>query len=207
MSCPRRGLSREEAATYIGVSSSFFDELVKSGTMPKPIRIKTRTVWDVHQLDQSFEELSSPKDNHGTNYGRWSGQMVTLRLRFTVSDKDRHGNIRYYFRRKGEKKVRLDGTPGSTEFIDAYQKALAGLEKSKLLVGRPAKPGSFGHVCTLYYSSAVFGKLNVKTQIWRRRVIDEICRQCAFQLTQCGLRMFVSYAIRRPNSQVRLKLG
>ena len=105
--------------------------------------------------------------------------MVTLRLRFTVSDKDRHGNIRYYFRRKGEKKVRLDGTPGSTEFMDAYQKALAGLEKSKLLVGRPAKPGSFGHVCTLYYSSAVFGKLNVKTQIWRRRVIDEICRQCA----------------------------
>ena len=50
--------------------------------------------------------------------------MVTLRLRFTVSDKDRHGNIRYYFRRKGEKKVRLDGTPGSTEFMDAYQKAL-----------------------------------------------------------------------------------
>jgi integrase/recombinase XerD len=41
--------------------------------------------------------------------------MVTLRLRFVVSDKDRHGNIRYYFRRKGEKKVRLDGTPGSTE--------------------------------------------------------------------------------------------
>jgi predicted DNA-binding transcriptional regulator AlpA len=63
ISCPRRGLSCEEAATYIGVSSSFFDELVKSGTMPKPIRIKTRTVWDVHRLDQSFEELSSPKDN------------------------------------------------------------------------------------------------------------------------------------------------
>jgi predicted DNA-binding transcriptional regulator AlpA len=63
MSCPRRGLSGEEAATYIEVSSSFFDELVKSGAMPKPIRIKTRTVWDVHQLDQYFEELSSPKDN------------------------------------------------------------------------------------------------------------------------------------------------
>jgi len=63
MSCPRRGLSREEAATYIGVSSSLFDELVKSGAMPKPIRIKSRTVWDVHRLDQHFEGLSSPKDN------------------------------------------------------------------------------------------------------------------------------------------------
>jgi predicted DNA-binding transcriptional regulator AlpA len=63
LSCPRRGLNREEAATFIGVSSSLFDELVKSGTMPKPIRIKSRTVWDLHQLDQYFEELSSPKDN------------------------------------------------------------------------------------------------------------------------------------------------
>jgi integrase/recombinase XerD len=43
--------------------------------------------------------------------------MVTLRLRFVVSDRDRHGNVRYYFRRKGEKKVRLHGIPGSTEFI------------------------------------------------------------------------------------------
>lgn len=63
MSCPRRGLSCEEAATYIGVSSSLFDELIRFGAMPKPIRIKSRTVWDVHQLDQYFEEFSSPKDN------------------------------------------------------------------------------------------------------------------------------------------------
>ena len=63
MSCPRRGLSRGEAATYIGVSSSLFDELVRSGAMPKPIRIKSRTVWDVRQLDQCFEELSNPYDN------------------------------------------------------------------------------------------------------------------------------------------------
>ena len=61
--CPRRALSREEAATYVGVSASLFDDLIKSGIMPKPIRIKSRAVWDVHQLDQSFEELSSPKDN------------------------------------------------------------------------------------------------------------------------------------------------
>ena len=62
--------------------------------------------------------------------------------------------------------------------MDVYQKALSGLEKSTA-AGRPDKPGSFGHVCNLYHSSAVFGKLNVKTQIWRRRVLDEICRQCA----------------------------
>jgi predicted DNA-binding transcriptional regulator AlpA len=62
-SCARRALNREEAAIYIGVSASFFDDLVKSGTMPKPIRIRSRTVWDVHQLDQYFDELSTPEDN------------------------------------------------------------------------------------------------------------------------------------------------
>src|SRR5208282_2849198 len=51
--------------------------------------------------------------------------MVTLRLRFVVSDRDRHGNVRYYFRRKGEKKVRLHGIPGSKEFMDAYDRALS----------------------------------------------------------------------------------
>ena len=63
MSCPRRGLSRQEAALYIGVSPSLFDILVKSGQMPKPLRIKRRTIWDVHQLDEYFEELSAPNDN------------------------------------------------------------------------------------------------------------------------------------------------
>jgi predicted DNA-binding transcriptional regulator AlpA len=41
--CPRRGLNRQEAAIYVGVSSSLFDDLVKSGEMPKPLRINRRT--------------------------------------------------------------------------------------------------------------------------------------------------------------------
>ena len=61
--CPRRELSRQEAALYIGVSPSLFDELVKTGEMPKPVRIKRRTVWDRHQLDDCFEALSAPDDN------------------------------------------------------------------------------------------------------------------------------------------------
>jgi len=61
--CPRRGLNRKEAAVYIGVSPSLFDELVKSGEMPKPIRIKRRTVWDRHQLDEYFEAFSEPENN------------------------------------------------------------------------------------------------------------------------------------------------
>src|SRR5215475_14227879 len=41
-----RGLSREEAARYVGVGTTKFDELVKDGRMPKPKRIDGRVVWD-----------------------------------------------------------------------------------------------------------------------------------------------------------------
>jgi predicted DNA-binding transcriptional regulator AlpA len=61
--CPRRGLNRQEAALYIGISASLFDELVKSAEMPKPAHIKRRTVWDRHQLDECFDALFTPNDN------------------------------------------------------------------------------------------------------------------------------------------------
>jgi predicted DNA-binding transcriptional regulator AlpA len=55
-----RGLRREDAARYVGVSPSFFDEMVKGGRMPQPFRVTDRVViWDVRDLDQSFEELKA----------------------------------------------------------------------------------------------------------------------------------------------------
>jgi predicted DNA-binding transcriptional regulator AlpA len=45
-SLPPRGLRREEAAAYIGVSPSTFDKMVADGRMPIPKRINARTVWD-----------------------------------------------------------------------------------------------------------------------------------------------------------------
>ena len=58
---PRRGLSREEAAAYVGVSASKFDELVRDGRMPGSKRIDGRKIWDVHALDLAFNSL--PDDN------------------------------------------------------------------------------------------------------------------------------------------------
>jgi predicted DNA-binding transcriptional regulator AlpA len=54
-----RGVSRTEAAAYIGVSPTTFDGLVKDGRMPLPKRINSRTVWDIRQLDEAFEALPS----------------------------------------------------------------------------------------------------------------------------------------------------
>ncbi len=54
---PRRGLKREEAALYIGISASKFDQLVNDSRMPQPRRIDGRKVWDIRELDTAFDEL------------------------------------------------------------------------------------------------------------------------------------------------------
>ncbi len=57
-----RGLSRTDAAAYVGVSPSLFDQMVKDRRMPQPKRINSRNVWDRRRLDEAFEEL--PNDGN-----------------------------------------------------------------------------------------------------------------------------------------------
>jgi predicted DNA-binding transcriptional regulator AlpA len=54
---PPRGLSREEAARWIGISPSLFDLMVKDGRMPGPKLINSRVVWDRYRLDAAIEAL------------------------------------------------------------------------------------------------------------------------------------------------------
>ncbi len=56
-----RGLSREEAARYIGIGTTKFDELVTKRKMPAPRRIDGRLVWDRFALDAAFQDL--PTEN------------------------------------------------------------------------------------------------------------------------------------------------
>jgi predicted DNA-binding transcriptional regulator AlpA len=63
-SLPPRGLSRVQAAAYIGVSTTLFDEMVEDGRMPKAKRINARTVWDRKALDLAFDALPDGEDNN-----------------------------------------------------------------------------------------------------------------------------------------------
>jgi predicted DNA-binding transcriptional regulator AlpA len=65
---PRRGLSRDEAAMYIGISSGKFDQMLADGRMPNPRRIDGRKVWDIRDLDLAFDAL--PRDD-GPVGGSW----------------------------------------------------------------------------------------------------------------------------------------
>jgi predicted DNA-binding transcriptional regulator AlpA len=54
---PRRGLRREEAAIYVGISPRKFDQMVMDGRMPKPKHIDGARVWDLGLLDMHFSGL------------------------------------------------------------------------------------------------------------------------------------------------------
>lgn len=56
-SLPPRGVSREQAAAYVGVSPRKFDEMVEDGRMPPPKRVDARKVWDIRRLDEWFDRL------------------------------------------------------------------------------------------------------------------------------------------------------
>jgi excisionase family DNA binding protein len=54
---PPRGLSREEAARYVGVGVTKFDEMVADGRMPRPKRIDGRVIWDRLRIEAAFTDL------------------------------------------------------------------------------------------------------------------------------------------------------
>ena len=63
-----RLLKREQAAYYIGVSSSTFDRLVYENKMPPPKEVTSkRIVWDVNQIDMAIEDLPIKKETTDGN--------------------------------------------------------------------------------------------------------------------------------------------
>jgi hypothetical protein len=75
-SLPPRGLSREEAAAYIGVGATKFDQLVQRGDMPGPKRIDGRKVWDRRRLDSAFDALPSEDEFGSADSDPWSHVRV-----------------------------------------------------------------------------------------------------------------------------------
>ena len=67
---PRRGLRREDAARYVGTSTTKFDECVRDGRMPQPFRIDACVIWDLRRLDAAFDALS--EDAEPDTFADWS---------------------------------------------------------------------------------------------------------------------------------------
>lgn len=61
-----RGLRRPEAAAYVGLGETKFDELVNDGRMPRPKRVDGRVVWDRRALDAAFDALPDDGEADGS---------------------------------------------------------------------------------------------------------------------------------------------
>jgi hypothetical protein len=72
-----RGLRREAAADWVGMSPTKFDELVKAGLMPNGKKVRGCRVWDRYLLDIAFENLpdedESPPLAPTSAADAWSG--------------------------------------------------------------------------------------------------------------------------------------
>jgi hypothetical protein len=75
-SLPPRGLSRSQAAEYVGVGVTKFDEMVGDRRMPKAKRIDRRLIWDRRELDEAFDRIDQSAEwpPEGTNL--WDEVLV-----------------------------------------------------------------------------------------------------------------------------------
>lgn len=71
-------MSAEEAARYLGIGRTKFEELVKDGRMPKAKKIDGRRVWDRFALDVYFADLP---DEDGGNFIDRARAAAEARLR------------------------------------------------------------------------------------------------------------------------------
>jgi hypothetical protein len=69
---PRRGLSRTEAAIYLGISPSKFDELRKANRIAPPKVLDGRLIFTVERLDEFLDSL--PDENQTPNDG-WTASL------------------------------------------------------------------------------------------------------------------------------------
>jgi hypothetical protein len=71
---PRRGLSREEAAIYLGISGGLFDQMRVDGLIAPPKTNGGRKIWDIRDLDMAFDALPS-EDAATPHKGRPAGSV------------------------------------------------------------------------------------------------------------------------------------
>jgi enterobacteria phage integrase len=78
--------------------------------------------------------------------------------------RDRHGNVRVYYRKGKGQRIPLPASVGSEEFDAAYQAILAGQIKTKRERREPTRVGTIAALITSYLGTASFIKLRTTTK-------------------------------------------
>jgi integrase len=87
-----------------------------------------------------------------------------------VEDRDRHGNIRVYYRAKNRAKVRLRSTPWTPAFMIEYEAARS---QTVPLPSKAVPPGTWRWLCVRYFTESTdYLRLNDRTRRVRRGILE-----------------------------------
>ena len=95
-----------------------------------------------------------------------------VRYRYVVRDVDRYGNARFYYRRKGQPKIKLTAEPGTAEFLEQYEELLKSGEATTPS-SHARTTGIYGWLIDEYLKSTTFKRLDKLTQNKRRQLLME----------------------------------
>lgn len=98
--------------------------------------------------------------------------MAKIKLAYVNEYVDQTGKARRYFR-KGGTRIRLPGMPGSSEFMSAYQAALA----AQPVPSKPHEAGSFALLVTEFYGSNLFLNLKPSSRRIYRAALDPLSKE------------------------------
>jgi integrase len=77
-----------------------------------------------------------------------------------------------YFRRKGEKDIRMRGTPGTDDWNELYRALLAGERPVEKVGPQAPADGTLSWLCQQYMASSEFGALDERTRTIRRQILQ-----------------------------------
>lgn len=97
--------------------------------------------------------------------------MATLKLDYVHGYKDRHGRMRYYYRRRG-RKVALRGRPGESDFMDSYAEAAAKFANAGPSIAKAPASGTVAALVASYYLSPEWLTLRESTRRTYRGIVD-----------------------------------
>ncbi len=98
---------------------------------------------------------------------------------YLTRDVDRHGNVRWYVRVPGKRKIRVHHEYDTPAFWEAYSDARAGrlpADPTGRIEKVAAASGSLRSLCEAYYRSADFKGLDETTRRVRRSILERLCQ-------------------------------
>ncbi|MGD9915721.1 MAG: tyrosine-type recombinase/integrase [Rhizobiaceae bacterium] len=98
-------------------------------------------------------------------------------LRKYVQFDDTDGGHRFYFRKRGQQKIRLPDEYNSQEFVAAYMACLAGAALPEERGPARVAHGTLRWLCDQYYQSAEYKLLDARTRRVRSQILAACCKE------------------------------